>query len=117
MNYIVDPSWVYWMNISNVMKWMCLIIGGAGLVVMFIALPICYGDAYDKEDYKAIHKWAIPVVSVSAFLILAGVFLPSKETLITMKVAELATKENISLTANQLKEIVDYIINVIKELK
>lgn len=117
MNYIVDPSWVYWMNISDVMKWMCLIIGGAGLVVMFIAFPICCVEAYDKEDYKAIRKWAIPVVSVSAFLILAGVFIPSKETLITMKVAELETKENIALTAQQLKEIVDYIINALKELK
>lgn len=117
MNYIVDPSWVYWMNISDVMKWMFLIIGGAGLVVMFIALPIFYGEAYGKEDYEAIHKWAIPVASVSALLILAGVFLPSKETLIAMKVAELATKENVQLTANQLKEIVDYIINALKELK
>ena len=117
MNYIVDPSWVYWMNISDVMKWMFLIIGGAGLVVMFIAFPICCVEAYDKEDYKAIRKWAIPVVSVSAFLFLAGVFIPSKETLITMKVAELETKENIALTAQQLKEIVDYIINALKELK
>ncbi len=37
--------------------------------------------------------------------------------IITMKVAELATKENIALTAQQLKEIVDYIINALKELK
>ena len=117
MNYIVDPSWVYWMNTADVIKIMCLIIGGAGFVVMLIALPILYGDAYDKEDYKAINKWAIPVVSVSALLILAGIFIPSKQTLITMKVAELATKENVTMTAQQLKEIVDYIINAIKELK
>ena len=117
MNYIVDPSWVYWMNISNVMKIMCLIIGGVGIMAMIIAVPVSLAEAFDEEDYATIRKWSIPIASVSIILILAGVFIPSKETLITMKVAELATKENITLTAQQLKEIVDYIINALKELK
>lgn len=117
MNYIVDPSWVYWMNISNVMKMMCLIIGGVGIIALIIAVPVCLAEAFDEDDYAKIRKWGIPIASVSIILILAGVFIPSKETLITMKVAELATKENIALTAQQLKEIVDYIINALKELK
>ena len=117
MNYIVDPSWVYWMNISDVMKVLCLIFGGVGIIAMIIAVSICVADAFDEGDYATIRKWCIPIASVSIILILAGVFIPSKETLITMKVAELATKENITLTAQQLKEIVDYIINAMKELK
>ena len=117
MNYIVDPSWVYWMNISNVMKIMCLIIGGVGIVAMIIAVPVGLAEAFDEEDYAKIRKWAVLIASVSIIIVLAGVFIPSKETLITMKVAELATKENITLTAQQLKEIVDYIINALKELK
>lgn len=117
MNYIVDPSWVYWMNISDVMKVMCLIIGGVGIAAMIIAVPVCLAEAFDEEDYVKIRKWVIPIASVSIILVLAGVFIPSKETIITMKVAELATKENITLTAQQLKEIVDYIINTLKELK
>lgn len=117
MNYIVDPSWVYWMNVASAMKVLCLMIGGIGMVAMIIAVPICVADAFDDDDYATIRKWAIPITSVSIIFILAGVFIPSKETLITMKVAELATKENITLTAQQLKEIVDYIINAIKELK
>ena len=117
MNYIVDPSWVYWMNTADVIKIMCLIIGGAGMLAMIIAVPICVMEAFDDDDYATIRKWAIPISSISIIFILAGVFIPPKETLITMKVAELATKENITLTAQQLKEIVDYIINAIKELK
>lgn len=117
MNYIVDPSWVYWMNISDVMKVMCLIIGGVGIIAMIIGVPVCLSEAFDEDDYTKIRKWAIPIASVSIIFILAGVFIPSKETIITMKVAELATKENITLTAQQLKEIVDYIINALKELK
>ena len=117
MNYIIDPSWVYWMNISNGVKMLCLIIGGVGIVVMIIAVPVCLAEAFDGDDYATIRKWSIPIASVSIILVLAGVFIPSKETLITMKVAELATKENITLTVQQLKEIVDYIINALKELK
>lgn len=117
MNYIVDPSWVYWMNVASTMKVLCLLIGGLSMVVTFVAVPVFLADAYDEDDYATIRKWAIPIASVSIILILAGVFIPSKETLITMKVAELATKENITLTAQQLKEIVDYIINALKELK
>jgi hypothetical protein len=117
MNYIVDPSWVYWMNISNVMKPLCLVIGVIGIGTLIIALPIFVQEAFDDDDYATIRKWAIPIASVSIILILAGVFIPSKETLITMKVAELATKENVALTAQQLKEIVDYIISALKELR
>jgi len=117
MNYIVDPSWVYWMNVSDAIKVLCLIIGGVGIAAMIIAMPICSAEAFDEDDRAKIRKWAIPIAFVSIILILAGVFIPSKETLITMKVSELATKENITLTAQQLKEIVDYIINALKELK
>ena len=117
MNYIVDPSWVYWVEISSSLKVLCLLIGGLGIVAMIIAVPVCLAEAFDEDDYAKIRKWAIPIASVSIIFVLAGVFIPSKETLITMKVAELATKENIALTAQQLKEIVDYIINALKELK
>lgn len=117
MNYIVDPSWVYWVEICSSVKVLCLLFGGIGMAAMIIAVPICTLEAFDDYDYATIRKWAIPIASVSIILILAGVFIPSKETLITMKVAELATKENIALTTQQMKEIVDYIINALKELK
>ena len=117
MNYIVDPSWVYWMNVANTIKVLCVIMGGVGILALMIGVPVCLADAVDEDDYAKLRKWSIPVASVSIIFILAGVFIPSKETLITMKVAELATKENITLTAQQLKEIVDYIINALKELK
>ena len=117
MNYIVDPSWVYWLDVSDTLKIVCIILGILGVVGAAIAIPLACIDAYDKEDYKGIMKWAVPLVFVAALSVLAGIFIPSKQTLIGMKVAELATKENVTLTAQQLKEIVDYIINALKELK
>lgn len=113
MNYIVDPSWVYWMNVADAIKCVVLVVGGTFGLISIIAIPITLGC----NDWEDVRKWAIPFIVSAAVLLLAGVFIPSKKTMITMKVAELATKENITLTAQQLKEIVDYIINAIKELK
>lgn len=113
MNYIVDPSWVYWMNVADAIKCVAMVVGGVFGLISIIATPVMLAD-YDREDVR---KLVIPFIVLTAVLLLAGVFIPSKKTLITMKVAELATKENITLTAQQLKEIVDYIINAIKELK
>lgn len=113
MNYIVDPSWVYWIGIAEAVKTIALVAGGTLGIVCLIAIPIFLGDGM----WKDVKKLAIPFIVIALVLVIAGIFIPSKQTLITMKVAELATKENVQLTANQLKEIVDYIINAMKELK
>lgn len=113
MNYIVDPSWVYWMNVADAVKIAALVGGGVFTVISVIAIPLFL----DGGEWKDVKKWAMPFMVAVVALLVAGIFIPSKETLITMKVAELATKENITLTAQQLKEIVDYIINALKELK
>lgn len=113
MNYIVDPSWVYWIGIAETVKTIAIVAGGTLGIIFLIAIPICLVD-YMWNDVK---KWAIPFIVIALVLVIAGIFIPSKQTLITMKVAELATKENVQLTAQQLKEIVDYIINALKELK
>ena len=118
MNYIVDPSWVYWMNVADAAKWISAIVGGICAIALIIGVPIAiYESCEDRPWHDEVKKWALPCIIASVVLIAIAVFVPSKKTLITMKVAELATKENIDMTAQQLKEIVDYIINAIKELK
>ena len=113
MEYIVDPSWVYWMNVADAVKIAALVGGGTFTIMSIIATPIFL----DCGEWKDVKKWAMPFMVAAVVLLLAGIFIPSKQTLIAMKVAEMATKENVTMTAQQLKEIVDYIINAVKELK
>lgn len=118
MSYIVDPSWVYWVSVLEGLGILFCIIGGVALIALLIIGPITVFDAYDPQEHWQKHKktyilWGC----VGLFILLLGILTPSRETLIKMKIAELATKENIQLTAEQLKEIVDYIINALKELK
>ena len=106
------------MNVSDAVKWMSAIIGGICAVCCVISIPISIFESVDDHPWNdGVKKWAIPLIVMSMVLVAIAVFAPSKQTLITMKVAELATKENVTLTAQQLKEIVDYIINAMKELK
>ena len=48
---------------------------------------------------------------------LVCIFVPSEKTLIEMQIAKIATHNNVNLTIDKIKEIVDYIINGIKEVK
>lgn len=107
MNYIIDPSWVYWMSVADAVKFFAIIAGASGIILMGIFIPISIADECEWSKMK---KWAIPCCAVSAALILIGIFIPSQETLIGMKAAELATKENIELTAQQLKELIESIM-------
>lgn len=81
-----------------------------------------YYNTFSEEHYdyrlfclwKRIFKIIIPFFVVCLVLTIC---IPDKETLISMKIASLATKENISLTADAIKELVDYIVDAISKIK
>jgi len=113
MEYYVDPSWIYWINTIDSLR------------VVFIALTILsviFGITWfiacaGAEEYNALKKGEIISISVFIISLLAIIFVPSKQVLIEIEIAKLATKENIQLTVDSLKEITDYIINAIATLK
>lgn len=126
MNYIIDPKWVYWMGVCENAGFFVYLIG-AMLAIVSIGVWIGYA-VWRVEEYcgrdedeikinKKFIKWNV-VVTVSSLLFFAiGNFIPSQDTLVMMKVAELATQENVGLTVDKLKEITDYIIEAIKSIK
>ena len=58
MNYIVDPSWVYWMNVADAIKCVVLVVGGTFGLISIIAIPI----TLDCNDWEDVRKWAIPFI-------------------------------------------------------
>lgn len=112
MTYIINPSWVYWLTVLNGLKVTAVAIGIISLLVT-VLLGIGFLIEDDSHLIPKLFKITIPIMIVCLLL---GIFIPSQETMIMMKAAELATKENIQYTSQQLKELIDYIIMAVKTI-
>lgn len=78
-----------------------------------------YYENYLKREIETIKKYKKKIYifgSLSLAFGLLAVFMPSKETVIAMEIAKLATAENIMWTVDQLKNIVDYITESIARI-
>lgn len=128
MNYIINPSWFYWLNVVNSMRGFMLaafivaiIIVGAALILipwytdMIRAFPTMCAD-----ERKAVRFFTKALKVGIGVCVIAGLFLvfvPSKETLIEMMIAKQATYENTTWTVDALKSAVDYVVQAIQSLK
>lgn len=128
MNYIINPSWFYWLGVVNSMRGFMLVAFIVAIIIIGVALIIIPVNVKMIQDYpsicdderKAVRfftkalKVAIGVCVVGGLFL---VFVPSKETLIEMMVAKQATYENATWTVDALKSAVDYVVQAIQSLK
>ncbi len=116
MTPIISP-WLFYLigigsKIVTFFGWVggiCLLIGAG----FFIMKCITDGD----ESYKDVFwiKWKSWILIGLACCLMA-VFIPSKETCYQMMVASMITSDNIEITKNSAKGLVDYIVDKIDEL-
>ena len=115
MEYYISPSWIYWINVVGSLRVLFIslmvICGGCAIIVFPIAIT---EDLMEASTFKKLEITVCIIFMLSLFCI---VFVPSKEVLIEMEVAKLATKQNVELTVESLKSIVDYIIDAVAKLK
>ena len=128
MNYIINPSWFYWLGVVESMRHFMVaafIVSIAVVVVSAIIIPMNismireFPDMSDDERktvqfFTKALKIAIGVLVISGLVLM---FVPSKETLIEMMIAKQATYENATWTLDTLKSAVDYVIQAIQSLK
>lgn len=128
MNYIINPSWFYWLGVVESMRYFMIaafIISIAAIIVAIIIVPVDmrmirdFPDMSDDERksvqfFTKVLKAAIWALVISGLILL---FVPSKETLIEMMIAKQATYENATWTLDALKSAVDYVIQAIQSLK
>lgn len=127
MNYIVNPSYFYWISVANGLRTAFTVLGVVLLgaeVAMCIVAGIHYimGKDYGKDDpdlqtAKALIKPMV-ICAIALFAsFLVSIFIPSRNTLIEMLIARYATYENAEWTLDTIKSAVDYIVNAIQSMK
>lgn len=128
MNYIINPSWFYWLGVVHSMRGFMLTAFIVSIIIIGVALIIIPVNVKMIQDYPSISdderkavrfftkamKVAIGVCIASGLFL---VFVPSKETIIEMMIAKQATYENATWTVDALKSAVDYVVQAIQSLK
>lgn len=128
MNYIINPSWFYWLGVVKSMRGFMLAAFIVAIIVVGVSLIVIPVNVKLIQDYPSISdderkvvrfftkalKVGIGVCVVAALFL---VFVPSKDTLIEMMIAKQATYENATWTVDTLKSAVDYVVQAIQSLK
>ena len=112
MQPIIDPKIFYFIHLfENIRSLSCIIIA-----LLIVALMIIFIDCCMQEDIKNLktfihNKKIILILIISVLLLL---FIPSKDTMITMLISQNITTGNINSVKGQIFEIVDYIVKNLK---
>lgn len=128
MNYIINPSWFYWLGVVNSMRGFMLAAFIVAIIIVGVALIVIPWNTYIIREFPRVSdderktlqfftkalKVAIGVCILAALFL---VFVPSKDTLIEMMIAKQTTYENATWTVDALKSAVDYVVQAIQSLK
>ena len=123
-NYVIDPQVFYWMNVLGILQTVLAVFGGACVVAFFgLVAGWIYNSCEVKEGYesnlfylKACRRWAIVTGIIGFVLVTVAIFIPGRTTSIEMIIAKATTFDNVNLTIQQVKDVVDYIVQAIKSI-
>ena len=112
MQPIIDPKIFYFIHLFQNIRTLSFII----ISVLSVAIIIILAECCMQEDIKQLkifihNKKTILILIISILLI---IFIPSKDTMITMSISQNITTDNINSVKGQIFEIVDYIVKNLK---
>ena len=124
---IVNPLWFYYLQLVEKAGFICTVVAavfGAIIICGLIFHVVTYLDEYDMsftdEEVTPLPARIKSFIKVPmTFFIIAlivGAVIPTKETLVSMKIAEYATYENVDIATEKIKDVTDYIFEKIDEL-
>lgn len=128
MNYIINPSWFYWLGVVHSMRGFMLtafivavIIVGVALIIIPVNVTLIRDYPSISDDERKVVRFFTKALKVAIGVCVIGglflIFVPSKDTLIEMMIAKQATYENATWTVDALKSAIDYVIQAIQSLK
>ena len=121
-NYVINPKIFYWINVLGILQTVLAVFGGAcviasfGLVAGWIYNVCKVKNGYDSNlpYLKVCRRLAIVTGIVGFILGAVSIFIPGKTASVEMLVAKTATIDNVNWTVQQVKDVVDYIVQAIK---
>lgn len=129
MTHVINPMLFYWYSVSDTVKALTIIVAimliAVCLTFFFIGVfhigeALNYGRGKDSDEYKVgikflnwVRKCSIPL----AIALVLFAFIPSEKTLYKMMIANVATYENIDLTAETIENAFDHVIDKLIELE
>lgn len=128
MNYIINPSWFYWLGVVHSMRGFMLtafivsiIVIGVSLIIIPVNVKLIRDYPSISDDERKVVRFFTKALKVAIGVCVIGglflIFVPSKDTLIEMMIAKQATYENATWTVDALKSAIDYVIQAIQSLK
>ncbi len=128
MTHVINPMLFYWCSVSDTVKALAIIVAIMLIVIclafLFIGAfhigeTLNYGGGENSNGYKVGVKflnWARKCSIPLAITLVLFAFIPSEKTLYKMMVANIATYENIDLTAETIEDAFDHVIDKLIEL-
>lgn len=117
MNPIISPWLIYFAEVSQNVSVFFLVVGGAGLCV----LPAFYSVQWDflsAEDFEKFKKNLFrKLLVLNIVILLLGLLLPSKTTVYSMILIDNITPQNIETFKDEAKDLIDYTVDKIGEIK
>lgn len=121
MNPIISPLTIYLINLMDPLHAVFI-----GACIVFLVLGILTGidyldnkdsstEKYQKQAQKALGRTRRMAV-ICVLCMLLAVFVPSKNTIIEMIVAQNITVNNINAGEEKVKEAIDYLVEKVKEV-
>lgn len=124
MNYIINPTWFYWLHIIEGIR--ATLIGVIFFAVVGLILSVCgvfFCESQIKDfptfsdgERERLPKWrklALSSIITAAVCAVLLVVIPSRTVIIEMMIAKYATGENAELTVEAIESAVDYIVEAI----
>ena len=124
MTYIIPPSFFYLASVFDTLKFAAFIAFIVSAIVGCFAYgfyaselkDLLKGYGFCEKDVKNEQRvFKVSVICAIISLILA-VLIPSKNTMIEIMVAKIATYENVNMTIGTIKAIMDYIVETAKQI-
>lgn len=128
MTHVINPMLFYWCSVSDTAKALAIIVAIMLIVVCLVFLfigafhigeTLNYGGGENSNGYKVGVKflnWAQKCIVPLVILLMLSIFIPSENTIYKMMVANIATYENIDLTAETIEDAFDHVIDKLIEL-